>query len=101
MMAEVIDGELIDAPQPPTLRHKTRAEIELLTAVKISVGQEAYRFDRGAAIDAAAVEPRDVARAAVRVIARRALDVFEIIFLAFDDDAAGPRQSLVRFKAFD
>src|SRR4051812_28134014 len=101
MMAEVIDGELVDARQPPPSRYKTRAEIELLPAMQISIGQEVDRFNCGAPVDTAAVEPRDVARTAIRVIARRALDVFEIVFLAFDDDAAGPRQSVIRFKAFD
>src|SRR6187551_2627334 len=101
MMAEVIDGELVDASQPPAARSQARPKVELLPAVQISVGQEADRVNCGAPIKPATVEPRDVARAPIRIVASGTLDVFEIVLFALDDDPADSCKRGVRFEALD
>src|SRR5690242_11290641 len=101
LMAEMIDRQTGDAREAPALRMQARSEVELLAAMQIAVGQVSDGLNGRTAIDASAVEPLHKPRTPVRIGAAGALDVFEALFLPFDNHAADARQIRDQLKLPD
>jgi hypothetical protein len=97
----MVDGGNVDPLQRPAVLAQARAELALLAAVHVTVGEIAHRLDRAAAVEPAAVEPRDGAGKAVGLVAAGALRELAVAARGFDDHAADARERRVLLEPTD